>query len=62
MMGLGWGIGGLLSIPFGALADINMIATMSGLTFVPMFTTIFAIMLPGDRKRRQKANTTRKKG
>ncbi|MBM3240366.1 MFS transporter [Candidatus Poribacteria bacterium] len=53
MMGLGWGIGGLLSIPFGALADINMVATMSGLAFVPMFTTVFAIMLPSDRKRRK---------
>ncbi|MBC8234007.1 MFS transporter [bacterium] len=53
MMGLGWGIGGLLSIPFGALADINMVATMSGLALVPLFTTVFAIMLPSDRKRRK---------
>jgi hypothetical protein len=52
MMGLGWGIGGLLSIPFGALADINMVATMSGLAFVPMFTTVFAIMLPKENRRK----------
>ncbi|MFQ6041491.1 MAG: MFS transporter [Candidatus Poribacteria bacterium] len=49
MMGLGWGIGGLLSIPFGALADVNMIAAMSGMSFVPLFTTVFAIMLPSNR-------------
>ncbi|HIE26059.1 TPA: MFS transporter [Candidatus Poribacteria bacterium] len=52
MMGLGWGIGGLLSIPFGALADINMVAAMSGMSLIPMFTTVFAIMLPGDPKRK----------
>ena len=54
MMGLGWGIGGLLSTPFGALADvINIPAAMSGLSFIPLFTTVFAIMLPNDRKRKK---------
>jgi FSR family fosmidomycin resistance protein-like MFS transporter len=53
MMGLGWGIGGLLSLPFGALADINMVAAMSGLSFIPLFTTLFAVMLPSDRKRKK---------
>jgi FSR family fosmidomycin resistance protein-like MFS transporter len=53
MMGLGWGIGGLMSIPFGALADINMVTTMSGFAFIPMISTVFAIMLPSKRKQQR---------
>jgi len=54
MMGLGWGIGGLLSIPFGALADINMVNTMSVFALIPMISTVFAVMLPSDGKQKKK--------
>lgn len=67
MMGLGWGFGGLLSYPFGLLADFygppdGVARAMSWLAFIPLLTTIFAILLP-DETRRLVAygNETRKK-
>jgi len=55
MMGLGWGVGGLLSYPFGLLADFygtpdGVARAMSWLAFVPLVTTIFAILLPDETR------------
>ena len=51
MMGLGWGIGGFMAIPFGALSDaVGIDSAMNVLVFIPLFTTVFALMLPGERR------------
>ncbi len=51
MMGLGWGVGGLLSTPFGRLADAYGIEHVMGwLAFIPLATTMFAILLPSDTR------------
>jgi len=55
MMGLGWGIGGVLSYPFGLLADAygppdGVARAMGWLVFVPLATTVFAILLPSESR------------
>ena len=55
MMGLGWGVGGLLSYPFGLLADAygppdGVARAMAWLALMPLVTTIFAILLPKETR------------
>lgn len=47
MMGLGWGIGGLMNIPIGKGAELAGVGVaVQWLPLIPLVTTLFALMLP----------------
>ncbi len=59
MMGLGWGVGGLLNILVGKTAELVGIETaVQWLPLIPLTTTIFALLIPAHRVRSAKGKIT----